>query len=794
MVGRVLLRKLRRDLWHRKGSLLALVAIVGVGVGVFAGMVAVYIDMEGAKQRYYTRCRMADFTVDLKRAPDWTLNVVRRLPNVAAARGRIHQAVMLDLKSRVRPVPGLALSMPAERSLVVNDILMRSGVWFSDGEAREVILDHRFAQANGINIGDRIKVLLRDKQHELLVVGTAVSPEFVYLIPPGGGMSPDPKGYGVMYLPRKFFQHSGDLDGAYNQVAGIAYDSSRDALRRTLTLIKDALDPYGVTHTTPIQDQPSASVLRDELANVKRTAAIFPVIFLGVAALVLNVLLARMVAQQRLVIGTLKALGYSSRDITIHYLAYGAVVGVVGGSLGIGLGWWLQGATLGLYRKVFAMPGIVAHFHAEVFAMGAAIAVLSAIGGAWKGGRRAAGLAPAEAMHPPPPEKGGRVPIERLPWLWNALPFREKMIARSIFRNPFRSSVSVLASAVATVLLVCSFSLYDSVFFLIDYHFRRVAHEDFTLSLRNPKGKRSVWETREFPAVSQVEPQLDIISDLRNGLYERRISLTGLLRNNTLYTPLDRSGSKMIVPDRGVVLSRKLAEILNLSVGDRFRLRPLVGLRRETDAPVVGIVDTYLGLEAFCDLRYLSELVGEYWVANSLLTSSLPGRSERPFVEQLRKLPTLIGITERARSIQLAQESMSQFMGAFFTIMVVFAGIVAFGSLLNTALISVSEREREVGTLRVLGYTPAQVTSIFAGESFALNGIGILLGLALGVGAAHLVAQAFNTDLYRFPAVLEPSRLLLCAALMVVFVCCAEFVMYRLIRGLRWLDVLKIKE
>lgn len=794
MVNRVLARKLARDLLQRKGSLVALVAIVAVGVGVFVSMSAVYKDLDGARERYYKKHLMADFTVDVKRAPEWTVQEVEKLPNVRAVRGRIHQRVLVDLDGRVTPLPGIALSLPEDREATINGVMMRSGAWFSDSRAEEVILEHQFAVAHHLEPGDRIKVLLVDKQHHLLIVGTAMSPEFVYLIPPGAGISPDPAGYAVMYLPRKLLQQSSDLDGSYNQLVGLAFDSSRHALEDALQVIKDKLYAYGVTNTTPIQQQPSASILRDELKNIETTAKIFPVIFLGVAALVLNILMRRMVAQQRGIIGTLRALGYSSAAVTRHYLGHGLIVGTLGGLAGAALGWWLQGALLGMYRQFFAMPGIEPHLHMGIFAAGCSIALICALVGAIKGSRQAAKLEPAEAMHPPPPEKGGRVLPENVPLFWNYLSFRWKMIFRAVFRNPFRSTVSALASSVATALLVASFSLFDATYFMMDYHFSRLYHQDYTVSLRDPVGMQALSEVRGLPTVSDAESELDVMCDMSNGPFRKRTVMTAMERNTVLYTPLDTLGRKVVIPDQGVILSRKLAQILNVAVGDQIKLRPLIARREEALAPVMGIVDTYLGLSAYCDIGYLSTLLGEYRVTNSLLFTTYRGSYSVPLMRQIRKRPKVIAITERLRAFELAVKTMGNFMGAFFAVTIIFAGIIAFGSLLNTALVSLSEREREVGTFRVLGYSPWQVTRIFSGESFLLNGVGILFGLGLGVVVAELLAMAFNTELYRIPAVLYPSRLAMSAGLMVGFVACAQIIVYQMIRGLQWLEVLKVKE
>ena len=272
------------------------------------------------------------------------------------------------------------------------------------------------------------------------------------------------------------------------------------------------------------------------------------------------------------------------------------------------------------------------------------------------------------------------------------------------------------------------------------------------------------------------------------------MGVSGLPPHNRLCTPLDRLGQPIVVPEVGLVLSKKLAEILHASPGDSIRLRPLIARRQEVTTPVVGIVDSFLGLSAYANISYLSRLLGEESSANVVLASLFKGAREATVFAALKKRPAIMGVGERTRSLTQMNETFGKTMGAMISIMVLFAGLIAFGSVLNAALVSLSERQREVGTLRVLGYTPGQITGIFSGESYLLNGFGIALGLLAGIGLAHLLALAYNTELYRFPVVILPSRLLVSALAMLVFITLAQFVVYHLIRALEWLEVLKIRE
>ena len=794
MVSRVLSKKLVRDLMRRKGGLLTLVAIMTVGVGAYIGHASVYRDLSGSKARYYAEQRMADFWVNVKRAPEWAVARLADLPNVRTVQGRVNLAVRIDLPGVEMPISGQALSLPADRHAVLCDVLMRRGMWFSGRDDREVILNDEFAKANNLNPGDRIRVMLLDKQHDLLVVGTAMSPEFVYVIPPGGGLAPDPARTGVLYLNERFLQDSADLRGAYNQVIGLAVDATRPALERTLRLIEERLDAFGVTNTTPVQENPSARFLEDEITGLRVGSIIVPAIFLGVAALVLNVLLGRMVKQQRGIIGTLRALGVSRAGILRHYLGFGLIIGVAPGITGLAFGLWIQSAMIGLYRQFYALPEIRAGAYADIPAIAFLISIGFALVGALQGARYAIRLEPAEAMRPPPPESGRRVLLERIGFVWARLSFQWKMINRAIARNPFRSTVSVAAGFVSTSLVFAMILQMESLDYLMSYEFERVMRQDITVSLREPVGQGMGREILDIASVSAVEAQLGVVADLSNGPFRRRTGITCLVPGSRLYTPLDAAGRPVTVPDEGLVLSKKLAELLHVVPGDSLRLRPLTGLRQETVAVVTGTVDTFLGLGAYANVAYLSTLLGEAWSANTLLLNTYGGADREWLMAELRDRPNVIGIGERVRALQQIEATFGATMGTIISMMIFFSGLIAFGAVLNSTLVSLDERKREVATLRVLGFTPAQVARIFSGESLLLNGIGIVLGLGGGIGLLWLLSFAYNTELYRFPVVVDPAKMPVVVLIMAFFVLVAQAIVFRLVRRLPWQDVLNVRE
>jgi putative ABC transport system permease protein len=793
-VNRVLWAKLRRDLLHRAGPLLVLVGVIAVGVAVFVSMASVWRDLDGARAAYYRDARVADFWVDVRRAPAAIVERVRGLPNVRGARGRVRESVMLTLPGRPQPVPGTAISMPGSRRPVLNDLHLRRGGWFSGRGGGEVILNDAFARANGLAPGDRIAMLLAGRRHEVLVVGTAMSPEFVYLIPPGGGLAPDPERFGVLYLPERFLQRASGFDGAWNELVGVFHDAGPAAVRNTLERVARTLDPYGVTFTTPGSEQASVRFLRDELEGLRIQSRVMPLLFLGVGALVLSVLMARMVASQRVIVGTLRAVGYSRAALTAHYAAHGLVVGALGAAVGIGLGIWLQRGMVALYAQFYALPDLVARPRTDLVLLGAGLSVAFALAGTVRGVLRATALEPADAMRPPPPERGGRIWPERIAPLWRLTGFRLRLVVRTVFRNPFRSGVSVLAAAIATALLFSAFSGSDALDMLMRHEFERVMHQDVTVSLRDPEAAAARRELARLPGVLAVEPQLLVAAELTRGARTKRVGVLGLAAGGRLFTPLDAGGRPVVVPERGLVLAAKLAEILDVVPGDTLRLRPLAGRRTETRALVAATVDTYLGLAAYADSRYLARLLGEHGSANALLARTAGGGVSPALVDALAERPAVIGVDERRRALRQLEETFGETMGLMVGLFVLVAGLMAAGSVLNGTLISLAERRREVGTLRVLGYAPLDVARLFVGESVALNAVGIVLGLAGGVALARALSRLYSTELYRFPAVVLPESLALTAALMALFVGLAQLAVLRAVYRLDWASVLNVKE
>lgn len=789
----VLDRKLWREV-HGSGSLLvAITSIIAVGVMCFVYMRSAYFNLNTAKSRYYNQCRMADFWLEMKKAPLAELDAVANLPGVLEIRPRIQFFATVDLERSPAPLNGLVLSLPDRQKPIINDLILKRGGYFTDRRDNEVIVNEAFAKKHGVYPGQWIHLLLNNRRQELYVVGTAISCEFVYLVGPGN-ITPDPEHFGVFYLKRTYAEEIFDFDGAANQIVGLLAPNVRDKPDDTLRRIETMLAPYGVFTSITRNNQTSNRFLSDEIKGLGVFATIMPVIFLAVAALVLNVLMVRLIEQQRTIVGTFKAIGYSDAQIFAHFTKFGIAMGLLGGLLGLLLGYGMAELVTSLYKMFYEFPDLQNQVYPGLYAAGLLVSMSCALVGSVHGARTALKLKPAEAMRPRPPAKGGAIWLEHIGPLWKRLSFGWRLVLRNIFRNRLRTMVGVFAAAMGAALLVCGFMLANAIDYLIDFQFQLIMRADMDLAFEDERGRDALLEVRDLTGVDHAEPTLEVSCTFINGSHRHRAGITGLSRNARLTTPRNRQGTRVRVPSSGLLMSRKLAEILHTGAGQTVTVLPVKGRREPIQVPIVAIVDSFVGLGVYADLEYLSRLVGEEFAVTGTQIQIDPRPEAREqLYRELKNLPSLRAVNARAdvvKNLQLVVDTQRIFIG----FLVVFAGVIFFSSLLNMSLISLAERRREVATFRVLGYTDWQVGGLFLRESMVVNFLGTLLGLPLGYGLSYSMTIVYDTEMFRFPLVSPPRVWIYAIALAFVFAMAAHAMVQRNVSKLDWLEASKTKE
>lgn len=787
-------RKLRRDLRGALGRILAILSIISIGVAGYVEMRSCYNNLSSAKDRYYAQCRMADFSIEVKKAPIAELAAIARLPDVVELRPRIAFFATVDLEGEPELLNAQVLSLPDERKTAVNDVVLKRGSYFTASRDNEVIVSDAFARAHRLRPGQWIHLIMNNRRQELFIVGTAISSEFVYLVGPGA-ITPDPEHFGVFYLKQRYAEEVFNFEGAANQIVVRVSPEAQGhvdiLMRRCETLLAD----YGVITTTARKDQPSNRFISEEIEGLATFSRIMPTIFLVVAALVLNMLMTRLAEQQRTVIGTLKAIGYSDLQLFWHFVKFGLFIGVVGGVVGSILGYYLAAWLTGIYAQFYEFPDLANQLYPRLMLEGLAISVTCAVGGTIYGARSVLRLNPASAMRPKPPAQGKQILIERAKWLWRSLNSGWRTVLRDLFRNRFRTAAGMTAAALGTAILVTGLMMQESMDYLIEFQFNMIQRSDIDLYFKDERSVDALAEARKLPGVDHAEPILEVACTFTNGPYRRRGTVTGLLPDARLTIPRDESAARVKLAPVGLTVTRMLADILHLEVGDDVTIRPVRGERRDLVAPVSAITDTFLGLSVYADFHYLNQLVGEEYAVSGvqLVTNKLPG-ANGALHKELKDLPAIQSVSSRAHMIQNLQDTVIDTQKTFIGVLIAFAGIIFFGSVLNTSLISLAERQREVATFRVLGYTPWQIGGLFFRETAVVNAAGTVLGLPLGYLLSLGITEAYNNELFRIAVNTPPRLWFTTLGLAVAFTVVAHaFVQYAILK-MDWLDALKVKE
>lgn len=750
-------RKLLRELYRSRGLLLAIAAIIAVGITCFVSFRSAYHNLQQAKTEYYRQCRMADFWIDLKKAPLSEIASLREIAGIEQVTSRIGFFATADLQGVVKPISSLVLSVPDRRHPIVNDIILQAGTYFSAHRQNEVIVNAAFAREHRLVPGSRLHLLLNNRREELIVVGTALSSEFVYLLGPES-IVPDPQNFGVFYVKRSYAEDVFDFAGAANQAVGRFAPGIGRNRQVVLQQAERLLEPFGVFTTILLKNQPSNLFLSSEIDGLGITATVMPAVFLLVAAVVLNVLITRLTRQQRVVIGTLKAIGYTDRQIFVHFLKFGITVGIAGSLAGSILGYLASMGMMVVYRQFFEFPELRSGFFWYTHVVGIAVALLCAVLGSVHGARSMLRLRPAESMRPEPPRSGGRILLERFSLFWRQLDSTWRMVLRGMARSRLRMAAGLFAAAMGAGLLVSGFIFSEIQSYLIDFQFFQIARSDINVTLNHERADDAWSEISRLPGVDSAEPVLNVACTIVHGPYRRKTAITGLLPTARMTVPQDRSGAPIIIPENGLVITSRLAEILHVKPADKVTLIPIKGQRRPVEAVVAKIAQSYMGLESYAQIAYLSRLVdSELLVTGVQIATDHNPAHLTSLYRRLKEMPGVQTVTSRQDMIRNLIDALVNNQYVFIFALILFSGIVFFGSIVNASLVSLAERQREVATFQALGYTTWQIGNMFLRENVLVNSIGTLLGLPFGYLLVRLTALAYSqNDLIRLPVVTAP--------------------------------------
>jgi putative ABC transport system permease protein len=786
---RALHRKLLRDLWGIKSQALAIGAVIAVGVMVFTMYLSTFRSLRLTQETYYERNRFAEVFAGLKRAPRSLLPRVEAIPGVGRVDARVVAQVTLDVPEVEEPATGMLISVPVPDRATLNDVVLTGGRYLEPGRAGEVLVSEGFALANELEPGDSVAAILNGRRQELEIVGIALSPEYVYAIRPGD-LFPDDRRFGIFWMQERALANAFDMEGAFNDLALTLERGASEA--EVIARLDRLLERYGGLGAVPRRLQTSHWYLESELVGLQTVGMIVPVIFLVVAAFLLNVVLGRIVAVQREQIAALKALGYSDREVGLHYVAWGLVIAGAGMAAGVGCGAWLGHFMVRMYNDYFRFPVLRYRLDPEIAVGVVAVALAAAVVGAYFAVRRAVRLPPAEAMRPEPPAAYRRSWID-LPAMQRLLPPAARMVLRNLQRRPARAAASVVGIAFSAAMLVSTTFFFDAFDEMIAVAFGIAQRQDMTVSFVEPVGASALHEIERLPGVLDAEPMRSVPARLRHGPRSRQVGILGLVAEPRLNRLVDAAQRPVRLPEGGLVLSDKLARTLGAETGDTLVVEVLEGERPVRRVPVVRVVEEYLGSNAYMEIGSLRRMMGEGGSLSGAFLSVDEARSDELY-RRLKRTPKVAGVNLQREALRTFQKTIDETMGVFLFFNVLFAGVIAFGVVYNAARVSLSERSRELASLRVLGFHKREIAAILLGELALLTLVALPLGLVIGYGLADLIVRLYDTELYRFPLVILPRTYALACLTVVAAATLSGLVVRRRLGRLDLVAVLKTRE
>jgi len=782
-------RKLLRDLRRLWAQALAIALVIAGGVSTLVLAVGSHRSLDETRIAYYERYRFADVFATARRVPKALIDRIAEIPGVAAVDARIAKFALLDIPNFPEPATAQLISLPDTNATVLNQLHMRVGRVPEAGSADEAVINESFASAHGFTLGARFFAILNGRKRNLSVVGIALSPEFIFVIGPGDIM-PDNRRFGILWMSEKALASAYDLEGAFSSVTvKLLRDASeRDVLARLDTL----LDPYGGHAAHGRKDQISHAFLDHDLDMLNNMSRTLPPIFLLVSAFLINLTLSRTVALEREQIGLLKAVGYSNVAVAAHYIKFVVLIALVGVFIGSLAGTWLGAYVTTLFGDLFRFPFLIFVKTPDLYIAAALLGLVAAILGAIRALWDIMALPPAVAMAPPAPPQYHHFWSTGLS-LTRLISQRSMMMLRNLTHHPVRAILTTLGMSLATAILVVSLFVSDTMEQLIDVTYFRADRQDATVTMTEKRPHVVTLQVAKLPGVLATEPYREVPVRIRSRNVERRIMISGRPRNADLSRIIDTDLLPVVLPEAGLAISSLLAQILDVRVGDFVEVDLLEGQRRTVSLPISALVEDYFGIRGMMDFEALARLMREAPAVNSVHVSLDDSMRER-FFDAVKGIPTVSAMALQRASLANFRTTLALLVNTMAGIYTGLAAIIAFGVVYNCARIALSERARELASLRVLGFTRREVLRILLLELALLTLLAQPPGWVMGYGLAWIMKTNLAGELMRVRLIVEHSTYIFASAIVVAAAVLSALVVRRRIERLDLVAVLKTRD
>jgi putative ABC transport system permease protein len=782
-------RKLVRDTTRIWAQVLTIALVMACGVATIIIAVGASRSLEETRRAFYDRSRFADVFASASRAPLGLRSALSTIPGVGSLDLRVVKPVILNIEGMEEPAAAIAVSIPDSGESALNRLYLRTGRLPDSLRTGEVAVNEPFAAAHQFQTGDYFDANMNGRLRRLTISGIVLSPEYVYAIGPGD-MVPDQRRFGVLFMPKSSLDSIYDMAGAFNDL------TAKTLLNADKLAVFDRIDailkPYGGVGAYGRDQQMSHMFLDSELAQLRGMSNVIPPIFLFVAAFLVNMILSRLITLEREQIGLLKALGYDEYAIAWHYAKLTIVIALIGSVIGALAGSWTGRALTRLYAEFFSFPFLIFQQSLDLYAIAIGVTVLAALAGAAKAIWNVVQLPAAIAMQPAAPTQYRRLTEGGRRWLrWVSQ--LTIMAMRHLVRWPLRSALTVVGVSFSVALLVTAMFSNDSIGYMVDTVFFRTERQDATLVFGRGESVSALSQVRAMPGVLRAEPFRSISVTLRHGHRERRLVISSTPPDADLARILDAGYKPVELPESGMLVTERVASILHLSNGDKVEVELTESNHRTERVAVTGIVQSLVGLGVYMKPEALDRLMAD-GPRISGARVSIDASKLRSLYSAVKRTPAIASIAIQSISRTKFRETIEQNITYMMSVYVALSVIISFGVIYNSARIQLSERARELASLRVLGFTNGEVFGVLFIELAIIVAVAQPLGWFFGVAFSWWVTKGFASDLFRVPFVIEISTFAIASLVVLASASLSALIIRWRVQRLDLIRVLKTRE
>lgn len=771
--------RLFRMIKNTKGQYIAVLSIIITGIFIFTAVSNSAINLRDSLNDYYDATNFADIFVTAAAIPEKLERELEKAENIRQADARLSIDTRFITDNDDERVDVRAVSVDTNENKI-NELFIKQGR--RTLSEREIIVIDQFALARGIDIGDEMNLNINGRKYRFIVSAIASSPEYVYLMENEQVLLPDYENFGVAYIEEEYLRKiSGS--GYFNEV--VIRVNNQDNIDKTKDFLEDELKRYGVKRVIDRDEQLSNSMMNEEINGLEKVSKSLPIVFLLFAGIMLAVMLSRIVKKDRTSIGVLKAVGFTDSEIISHYLKYAASVGIIGGFLGSIIGTLASGAMTNMYLEFFNIPMLtVKVYYYRIFISVILSLLFCSASGFW-GIRNIIKINPAESMMPEPPKQGKRILLENFKFFWTGLTFTWRIVFRNIFREKKKFIFIAAAVCITCSLMIMTMWMNEIMDIMFVSHYSEFTKMGYNVGFRGFQDERVLKEIKENISYNHLEGRIELPFEIKNGRLSKIVNVIGLEENTVFYDFRDLNGNKLTLPKEGILISSNLAKSLKAEKGDRILLESFIPDTDGEYVTVKGIIEQSLGINGYININYVNRKFLDKGIINGVYINS-----DDNVKAKLVDINNIMSIQSQ-EEMQGVFEEFTGLIVMFMGVMVVFSGILGFVIVYSMTLMSINERTLEFSSLRVMGFTKAEIFKMLFKENMVMSALGIIAGIPLGKWLVDYIGFTFNTDIYTLQGIVTAKDIITAIILTIIFIISAQLMTYVKIKKLDFMQALK---